>query len=299
MLAPMSEPRKSGIVSIVGRPNAGKSTLMNHLLGQKVSIVSDKPQTTRNRIVGILTEPRGQIVFLDTPGIHRPLHRMNVRMMDHVVSSFSDSDILVVIVDASTRFGRGDEFVLDMVSRSRQPETRYLLLNKIDMVRKDRLLPEIERYSEAGHFSEIIPISAKSGDGADALLDVLFRDLPEGEPRYSEEMVTIHPERFLVGELVREQVLANTRDELPYSTAIRIDKWEEDEEIIRIYASIVVERQGQKKIVVGKGGQMIKQIGTAARHEIEKLLDTRVHLDLHVKVEEDWRENENLLNELV
>lgn len=295
----MSETRKSGIVSIVGRPNAGKSTLMNHLLGQKVSIVSDKPQTTRNRIVGILTEERGQIVFLDTPGIHRPLHRMNVRMMDHVVSTFTDSDILVVIVDASERFGKGDQFVLEMVARTREPAIRYLLLNKIDVVRKDRLLPEMQRYSESGHFSEIIPISAATGDGTDVLLDSLFRDLPEGEPRYSEELVTTHPERFLVSELIREQVLAHTRDELPYSTAIRIDQWNEGEGLLRIYASIVVERQGQKGIVVGKGGQMIREIGTQARQEIEKLLSTRLYLDLHVKVEEDWRENESLLNELV
>ena len=290
---------KFGIVALVGRPNAGKSTLLNRLLGEKVAIVSDKPQTTRNRIVGILNEERGQIAFLDTPGIHKPLHKMNVRMMDHVRSAFVESDVIGVVIDATAKFGHGDEYVLEMLRDSGEAR-RFAILNKIDLLRKEALLPVIKRYSETGLFEEIIPISASKGDGADLLLNLLFERLPEAEPRYSSEDYTTQPERFFAAELIRERVLHHTSAELPYTTAVSVEKWEEDDQknLIRIYASIFVERDSQKKIVIGKGGDMIKRIGTEARLEMEKILGARVFLDLHVKVHELWREDERFLGEL-
>jgi GTP-binding protein Era len=288
-----------GIVALVGRPNAGKSTLLNAILGHKVSIVSDKPQTTRNRIVGILNDPRGQIVFLDTPGIHRPLHKMNVRMMDHARSALAEADVIAAIVDATEASGKGDEFVLEMLRQAEEP-SRILLLNKIDLLKKEKLLPMLARYHETGLFEELVPVSAARRDGVDSLVSLLFRMLPEGPARYSTEDYTTQPERFFAAEIVREKLLHHTKEELPYTTAVAVEKWDEDEESgrIQIWASIFVERDSQKKIVIGKGGSMIKQIGTEARLELEQVLGASVRLDLHVAVRELWREDERFLGEL-
>jgi GTP-binding protein Era len=288
-----------GIAALVGRPNAGKSTLLNRILGQKVSIVSDKPQTTRNRIVGILNEPRGQIAFLDTPGIHRPLHKLNVRMMDHVRSAFTEADVIALIVDATEPFGKGDEYVIEML-REAEGSTRFAILNKIDRLKKNKLLPLIAQYSGFGLFDEIIPISATTGDGVEPLVSALFAKMEAGAPRYSGEDFTTQPERFFAAEIIREKVLRNTQEELPYTTAVAVERYEEDESknLIRIYATIVVERDSQKPIVIGKQGQRIKEIGTAARVELEAILGAKVYLDLHVGVHERWREDERFLGDL-
>jgi GTP-binding protein Era len=288
-----------GIVALVGRPNAGKSTLLNRMLDHKVSIVSSKPQTTRNRIVGILNDPRGQIAFLDTPGIHKPLHKLNVRMMDHVTTALREADVIALIVDASEDFGRGDQFVLDTLKRSENTR-RYAILNKADRLKKSKLLPMIEKYGASGLFEEIVPISAMTGDGVPHLVDVFFENLPEGEARYSREDYTTQPERFFAAEIVREKLLKNIVDELPYTTAVSVDRWEEEEErnLIKIYATIVVERDSQKAIVIGKGGDMVKRIGTDARQELETTLGAKVFLDLHIAVHERWREDERFLGEL-
>ncbi|HUP64078.1 MAG TPA: GTPase Era [Thermoanaerobaculia bacterium] len=289
---------RSGVIALVGRPNAGKSTLLNRILGHKVSIVSDKPQTTRNRIVGILNEPRGQIAFLDTPGVHKPMHRMNVRMMDHVRSAFQEADVVVTIVDATEKFGHGDQFVLDLLADLEVP--RILALNKIDRLPKEKLLPLLQRYHQTGLFEELIPISAETGDGVPALVELLFRRLEPGPPVYPTEDHTTQPERFFAAEIVREKLLHHTSDELPYTTAVTVEKWEEDEQtgLIRIWATIFVERDSQKKIVIGKGGSMIKKVGTEARLELEKILGARIYLELHVSVRELWREDERFLGEL-
>ena len=292
-----NEPR-FGIVALVGRPNAGKSTLLNRILGHKVSIVSEKPQTTRNRIVGILNHERGQIAFLDTPGIHKPLHKLNVRMMDHVRSAFAEADVIALIVDAAEPFGKGDEYVIEML---RQTEgTRFAILNKIDRLKKNKLLPLIQQYNDFHLFEEIIPISAATGDGVEQLIGVLFDRMPAGAPRYPNEDFTTQPERFFAAEIVREKVLRNTSEELPYTTAVSVDRFEEDEakNLIKIYATIVVERETQKPIVIGKQGSMIKKIGTEARVELEAILGAKVFLDLHVGVHEKWREDERFLGEL-
>jgi GTP-binding protein Era len=292
-----------GITALVGRPNAGKSTLLNRILGQKVSIVSPKPQTTRNRIVGILNDPRGQIAFLDTPGIHRPLHKLNVRMMDHVRSSLSEADVIALIIDATEEFGKGDQFVIDMLrdEKERNPEAkRFVILNKIDLLKKQKLLPLIEQYNGYGIFDEIVPISASNGDGVEELIALLFKTVAPGEALYPKEDYTTQPERFFAAEIVREKVLTHTTEELPYTTAVSVDRFEEDEEthLIKIYATIVVERDSQKAIVIGKQGSMIKRIGTEARLELESILGAKVFLDLHVAVHERWREDERFLGEL-
>jgi GTPase len=289
---------RSGTVALVGRPNAGKSTLMNRLLAEKVAIVSDKPQTTRQRLVGILSNERGQMVFFDTPGIHRPLHRLNRQMMRHALDAMNDADARCVLVDAAQSFGSGDAYVLDLVGKARPP--RLLALNKIDRVRKPALLPIIDRYARSGLFAEIVPVSAATGDGCDRLLEAMWQLLREGPPLYDPELLTIHPERFLVAERIREKVLALTHEELPFATAVMIDRWEDDEErgLLVLYASILVERQGQKKILVGRQGQMIKAIGTAARQDLEEFLGRRLYLDLQVREEPDWREDRAILARL-
>jgi GTP-binding protein Era len=292
-----------GVIAIVGRPNAGKSTLLNRILGQKVSIVSNKPQTTRNRIVGILNDERGQLAFLDTPGVHKPLHRLNVRMMDHVRSALSEGDVVVLIVDASEQFGRGDQYVLEMLRAEKQsnPEAKiFALLNKIDLLKKHKLLPLLEQYHGFGIFDELVPISAATGDGIEELKTLLFTNVEEGAARYPTEDYTTQPERFLASELVREKVLHHTSEELPYTTAVNVDRFEEDEEsgMISIWATIFVERDSQKGIIVGKQGAMIKRIGTEARTELETILGVKVFLDLHVTSHPGWREDERFLGEL-
>jgi len=309
---------KAGLVALVGRPNAGKSTLLNYLVGQKLAIVSDKPQTTRNRIVGVKQvfktsgppafakasagkqDPKtsiGQIVFLDTPGIHKPLHRLNVRMVDAAIDTFSEVDVIAVVIDASEESGGGDRFLLDLVARSQT--ARILVLNKVDLVPKQNLLPRLLEFEKEG-FTDLVPISAKTGENVDRLEQVLLSHLPEGDPIYPEDYLTDQPERFFVAELVREQVLQQTRDELPFSTAVVVDKFEEQDAkgLMRFYCTILVERETQKPILVGRAGAMIKTIGTAARKELEKFFDARVFLDLHVKVREGWREDERMLDSL-
>lgn len=290
---------KFAVAALAGRPNAGKSTLLNRILGQKVSIVSDKPQTTRNRIVGILNEKRGQIAFLDTPGIHKPLHRMNVRMMDHVITSFAEADILLVLVDAAESFGHGDEFVMKMVENTPGPK-RFLVLNKIDLVRKNKLLPIIDRYAQMNVFDEIIPVSALSGDGIEELKNLIFSNAGKSAALYPTGEYTTQPERFFAAEIVREKLLQRTSQELPYTTAVSVERWEEEEEknLIKIFATIFVERESQKPIVIGRQGSMIKAIGTEARIELEKVLGAKIFLDLHVAVREDWREDDRFLGEL-
>jgi len=291
--------KKSGTVALVGRPNAGKSTLMNHLLEEKVAIVSNKPQTTRHRIVGILSNERGQMVFYDTPGVHKPLHRLNRQMVRYAMDALNDADVVCLLVDVSQKPGAGDAYMLEVIGKAREP--RMLVLNKVDLLRdKKALLPVIERYAKTGLFAEIVPLSAKTGDGADRLLEILWERLSEGEPLFDPELLTIHPERFLVAERIREKVLELTSDELPFSTAVKIERWEDEEErpLTRIYATLLVERPGQKKIVVGHQGQMIKNIGTAARLDLEEYLGRKVYLELFVQVEPDWREDRAVLASL-
>ncbi len=289
---------KSGFVALVGRPNAGKSTLINLFVGSKIAIVSDKPQTTRNRILGVKHGSEAQIVFLDTPGVHRPLHRMNVRMVDAARDAMREVDVLVAVVDASERTGGGDQFLLDMIKSVDAPVV--LALNKIDLLKPTALLPLIDWYRTRRPFAAIVPISARTGDGVDRLEQELVAHLPEGEPLYPDDYLTDQPERALAAELIRERVLAETHAELPYATAVVIDKFEEPDErgLMRLFATILVETDSQKPIVLGRAGSMIKRIGTEARLELERVFNTRVFLDLHVKVKADWREDERTLQSL-
>ena len=290
---------KAGLVSFVGRPNAGKSTLLNRLVGSKLAIVSDKPQTTRNRILGVRNYPGAQVVFLDTPGIHRPLHRMNVRMVDAAMDTMREVDVLALVLDASEPMGKGDQFVLDLVKDVSAPV--FLVLNKIDRIKKSRLLPIIEQFSRDGRFAEIVPVSALSGENVDRLEDAIISRLPEGEATYPDDYLTDQPERFFAAEIVREKLLQFTHAEIPFSSAVVIDKFEEADGpkgILRLYCTIVVDRESQKPIVVGKGGAMIKKIGVAAREELEQFFDVKVYLDLHVRVREEWREDERVLGEI-
>jgi GTP-binding protein Era len=290
---------KSGFVTFIGRPNAGKSTLLNRLVGEKLAIVSDKPQTTRNRILGVRNYPDAQVIFLDTPGIHRPLHRMNVRMVDAARDTITEVDIVALVVDASEKSGRGDRFVLDMIKDVNKPV--FLILNKIDLIKKVRLLPVIEEFSKAGSFAEIVPVSAGTGLNIDSLEKAIIGALPEGPALYPEDYLTDQPERFMASEIIREKVLQFTHAELPFSSAVVVERFEEPEGgkgILRLYCSIVVERESQKPIVVGRGGEMIKKIGTAAREELERFFSTKVFLDLHVRVKADWREDDRTLHDL-
>ncbi len=291
---------KFGYAALIGRPNVGKSTLLNRLIGQKVAIVSDKPQTTRTRLIGVRTLPEGQIVFVDTPGIHRPGYRLNERMMEEVYESIRQVDVLLHMVDVTEKYGKGEQYVLDLVQG--QTKRRFLLLNKMDAINKGRVLPMIEFYSQTAQYDEIIPISALNGDNVDVVQQKILEYLPEGEPQYPPDFITDRNERFLVAEIIREKVLAHTREELPYSTAVHVDLFDEserDEGFVRIAASIIVEKEGQKKIVIGRGGQMIRQIGIEARKEIEDFLDVRqIYLDLTVRVQPGWRNLEHLLEEL-
>jgi GTP-binding protein Era len=294
---------KAGFVSLIGRPNAGKSTLLNRLVGTKLAIVSDKPQTTRTRILGVRNYPDAQVVFLDTPGIHRPLHRMNRRMVDTAVETIREVDVLGLVIDASERHGRGDQYVVDLAKGATAPV--FLILNKIDLIRKSRLLPVIDGYSRMAEFAEIVPVSAATGDNVDRLERVIIDRLPEGERLYPEDYLTDQPERFFAAEIVREKLLQFTHAEIPFSSAVIVDRFEEVPEgteasaaVLGLYCSIVVDRESQKPIVIGRGGDMIKRIGTAAREELERFFGTRVFLDLHVRVKSLWREDERILGEI-
>ncbi|MEO2195836.1 MAG: GTPase Era [bacterium] len=291
---------RSGFVSFIGRPNAGKSTLLNRIVGTKLAIVSDKPQTTRNRIVAVRNydgDPAAQVVFVDTPGIHRPLHRMNVRMVDIAYESMGDVDVIALVRDATDGLGAGDRFVLEKLERATGPV--MLVLNKIDLITKTRLLPLIDWYRQQRDFTAIVPVSARSGEGVEILERAIIEQLPEGEALYPDDFLTDQPERVLAAETVREKVLQHTHAELPFSTAVVVDQFDEVSEPgrLQIYCSILVERRSQKPIVVGLGGALIKRIGTEARRDLERFFGRRVHLDLHVKVRADWRENDRLLDQ--
>ena len=287
----------SGYVALIGRPNAGKSTLLNRLVGQKIAAVSDKPQTTRFKIQGIITKPEGQVVFVDTPGVHQPGYELNRRMMAAVQDALMGVDLVCLIRDASVSTGNGDRFVLDLVKRSEK--SALLLLNKIDKLEdKSALLPLMDWYRNEYDWSEIIPISALKDEMTDVLVESCLRHLPEGEPIFSEDELTDQSLRVMVAEIVREKILHVTGDEIPYVTAVVTERFEEvREDFARIYCTIVVERGSQKKIIIGKGASRLKEIGIRARREIEELLGHRCHLELFVKVEEDWRNKEQLLDE--
>ncbi len=286
-------PFKSGFVAVVGRPNVGKSTLINSLVGAKVSIVTATPQTTRNRILGIVNRPDSQVILMDTPGIHKPLSRLNEQMMAYVRQALEDRDLVLLIVDASADFGRGDQFALELVKK--YAAKSFLVLNKIDLVQKPRLLPLIDRYSKLHDFEEIMPISALHGPGLAELMGEVIKRLPEGPQYFPADVYTDQPERFLASEIIREKIICHTRQELPYVTAVLIEQFEETGTLTRIHATIVVEKESQKPIVIGAGGQRIKRVGTDARRELEKLFPPKVFLELYVKVEPHWRDNHALV----
>ena len=294
----MAAAPRAGYASLIGRPNAGKSTLLNQIIGEKIAIVSDKPQTTRNRILAVKNVDGGQIVFVDTPGIHRPLHRLNVRMVDAAVDTLREVDVVALVFDASTRPGRGDEYVSNLLRNARTPVV--LVLNKIDLVAKQKLLPLIEQAQAWHDFAAIVPVSAVTGDGVDRLERELLTHLPESEPIYPDDFLTDQPERVFVAETVREKVLQHTRAELPFSTAVVVDQFDETERdrLLRLYCTIYVEQESQKPIVIGRGGGMLKRIGTEARQDLERFFDTKVYLDLRVKVNADWRNDDRTLDEL-
>ncbi|HMD85886.1 MAG TPA: GTPase Era [Terriglobia bacterium] len=287
---------KSGFVAVVGRPNAGKSTLVNALVESKVSIVTPVPQTTRNRILGILHRPDAQVIFMDTPGVHKPLSRLNEQMMNYVRQALADRDLAVLIVDASEKYGRGDEFVINLL-REYSPRA-ILALNKVDRVHKPDLLPLMDRYSKLYGFEEIFPISALRGEGLEGLLAAIVQRLPEGPQYFPADEYTDQPERFLAGEIIREKVIRHTKHEMPYVTAVLIDGFEEGTLITRLHATIVVEKDSQKPIVIGAGGARLKEIGSEAREELEKLFPPRVYLELFVKVQPHWRNNSAVIAEL-
>jgi len=295
----MSNPNfRSGYAAFIGRPNAGKSTLLNRLVGEKIAAVSNKPQTTRHKIQGIVTSENGQIVFVDTPGVHKPGYLLNRRMMSAVHDAILSVDLLVLMRDASVSTGNGDKFVLELIKESEK--TAILVLNKIDKIReKHELLPLIEYYSNEYEFAEIIPISALKGEAVDNLLRQIIKHLPEAEPIFSEDELTDQPLRVLVAEMVREQILATTGDEIPYVTAVVTEKYDEsDPSVTKIYCAIYVERDSQKGIIIGKGGIKLKKIGTEARVDIEKILNKKVFLQLFVKVVADWRNKEQNLDDI-
>jgi len=296
--AQLKEAYRSGYVALVGRPNAGKSTLLNRLVGQKIAAVSDKPQTTRFRIQGVITRTDGQVVLVDTPGVHQPGYQLNRRMMAAVQDALLGVDLVCLLRDASASTGNGDRFVLDLLKHAAKPS--ILILNKTDKLDdKSGLLPLMQWYSSEHEWREIVPISALKDDMTDVLLDTMVRNLPTGEPIFSEDELTDQPVRVMVSEIVREKILQVTGEEIPYVTAVITERFEEvREDFARINCVILVERGSQKKIVIGKGASRLKQIGINARRDIEELLGHRVHLELFVKVEEDWRNRDALLDEM-
>jgi GTP-binding protein Era len=283
-------------VTVVGRPNVGKSTLVNRLVGQKVAIVSDKPQTTRNRILAVVNRPGAQMVLFDTPGIHKPMHEMNRRMVETATRSIGQGDVVLWLVEVTEPPGPGDRFIEGLLRKSGVPVV--LALNKIDRVERPRILPAIEAWRHAGSFVEIVPVSALKGDNVERLEAVLLGRLPEGTALYPEDFLTDLPERFFVAEMVRESILRHTREEIPYVTGVVIESFQEGEGLVRIQAAILVERENQKGILIGRGGSMLKTVGSEARRQIEAFLGTKVFLGLFVKVRERWRENEAVLGEM-
>jgi len=294
--------QRSGFVSIIGRPNAGKSTLLNALVGEKIAIVTEKPQTTRMNIQGILNvkaqrgRPAGQIVFVDTPGVHKPDSRLNRKMMQEIHAALESRELILLLVDAMGKFGPADEQVLELVKRTGAPV--FLLLNKVDRLHKERLLPVIERYRKLHKFHEVIPISALKGEGLNVLLDKVVRALPQSPPLFPEDQLTDQPERFLASEIIREKILLQTGKEVPYATAVIVERFEDLPRLLRIAAAIFCERDSQKAILIGKGGLKLKQMGTSARMELEKRFDKKVFLELFVKVKTGWRQSAAFVEEL-
>ncbi|HYU99581.1 MAG TPA: GTPase Era [Pyrinomonadaceae bacterium] len=298
MASPHQGNYRAGYVAFIGRPNAGKSTLLNQLVGQKIAAVSDKPQTTRFRIQGVITKPEGQIVLVDTPGVHKPGYEMNRRMMATVQDALMGVDLVCLIRDASVSTGSGDKFVLELIQRSKKPA--LLLLNKIDKLKdKTALLPLLDWYRNEYDWSELIPISALRGNVVDVLPKQMIKHLPPGDPIFADDDFTDQSVRTMVAEIVREKILQTTEEEIPYVTAVVVEKWEEErEDFTRIHCAIFVERGSQKKIVIGKGAARLKEIGIAARQDIESMLGHRCHLELFVKVEKDWRDKQHLLDDM-
>ncbi len=294
---------KSGFVTIIGRPNAGKSTLLNALVGSKIAIVTHKPQTTRNRVQGIINlpakkgRPAAQVILIDTPGIHKPDTRLNQRMMQEVREGLEGSDLILMITDVTEKFGPGEQFVLNMVKKSGTPAS--LLLNKIDLIKqKDKLLAHIDKWRQLHEFQEIIPVSALKKDNLDVVLDTIVKQLPDGPPYFPNDQITDQPLRFMCAEAIRERVLLDTSEEIPYATTVLVERFEEEGKLTRIAAAIYCERESQKPILIGKGGQMLKKIGTNARKEIEAMLGKKVFLELFVKVRPGWRESKQFVDEL-
>lgn len=296
-------PFRSGFVCILGRPNAGKSTLLNALVGEKLAIISPKPQTTRNRIQGIVHIPKhkgnegAQIVLIDTPGVHKPDSSLGRKMMVEVREALEGCDLVLVLMDVTGKFDARDRFALDLLKKSGTPA--FLILNKVDLIpEKTRLLPLIEEYRQLHDFKEVIPVSALKRDGLDVLLEKIVSALPSGPKYFSEDQTTDQPARFMAAEVVREQVLLATKEEIPYATTVIVDSFEEGEKLTRISATIYCEREGQKAILIGRRGQMLKKIGTAARLQIQRMLGTQVFLELYVKVQPGWRESRSFVEEL-
>ncbi|KSU85800.1 MULTISPECIES: GTPase Era [Fictibacillus] len=288
---------KSGFVSIIGRPNVGKSTLLNHIIGQKIAIMSDKPQTTRNKIQGVYTTDQAQVIFIDTPGIHKPKHRLGDFMTKIAQQTLREVDLILFVINAEEGYGRGDQFIIDKLQGINQPI--FLVINKIDTIHPDKLLPLIEFYRNKVEVQEVIPISALQGNNVNTLMNQITEYLEEGPQYYPEDQVTDHPERFIVGELIREKVLHLTREEIPHSIAVVIEQMQrrEDRDVVFINATIIVERKSQKGIIIGKQGSMLKEVGKRARTDIENLLGTKVFLELFVKVQADWRNKTSNLKE--
>jgi len=283
---------RSGFIAIIGRPNVGKSTLMNCLLGEKISIISDKPQTTRNRIRGILSRPDAQLVFIDTPGIHKPLHKMNEIMVNMALGTYNEVDVIMLLVEATEKPGGGDRFIIDSLAKIRTPV--LLIINKVDLINKERLLPLMQEYSTLYSFAEIIPVSALKQD-LGGLVDALLKRMPKGPKYFPDDQLTDQPERFVVSEIIREKIFELTKEEIPYSTAVMIDQVKEEPGLTRIDATIFVDRDSQKGIVIGKNGALLKEIGTRARLDAEKLLGVKVFLQLWVKVKKGWRDDNRML----
>lgn len=288
---------KSGFVTIVGRPNVGKSTFLNNVIGQKIAIMSDKPQTTRNKVQGVYTTDDAQMIFIDTPGIHKPKHKLGEFMLKVSKNALREVEAIMFMVNATQKLGAGDKYVMEMLKGTKTPV--FLVVNKIDAVHPDELLSIIDSYKAEFEFAEIVPISALQGNNVQQLLDTLKKYLPEGPQYYPADQVTDHPERFIIAELIREKVLHLTRDEVPHSIAVEIEKIAKDEkkDLVRINASIIVERDSQKGIVIGKRGALLKEIGTRARKDIETLLGSKVYLELWVKVQKDWRDRASQLRD--
>ncbi len=292
-----------GYVALVGRPNVGKSTLLNKILGHKVAITSDKPQTTRINILGIKTSDKGQIVFVDNPGIHKPLHQLNRRMMNFVYSSMETANLICLLIDATLKFGHGDEFVIEILEKLSTPI--FLLINKVDIIKKEKILLLIDRYKDLLPFQEIIPISALKGTNVDVLEDRIYDNLPEAEKLYSDDDLTVQSNHFLLAEIIREKILSRVREELPFTTAVLIEQIEDREKSPQskdsrprkyIGATIIVEKDNHRKIIIGRRGSIIRAIGSEARKEMEDILEARIYLDLQIKVKERWRDSANVLD---